>query len=310
MKRSKKHTLVLLQALLVAAATFGLTEDATAQHQLDSSRITKSFTEPIEKSVAASAEIGIIAASFVKEGDQVYVGDPLAEINQTVLQESLAIAVARAESTARLDVAASQVELLKSQLEAINSLVEGGHTNRFEVEQKNSEYLTAYSEFRAAKDEVKLAKLEVNRIKAQLADRTIKSPIDGFVTEIHKQLGENVSNNEPQYATVVRVDELKVRFYLDAATLKNTRVGDQVSVQIGNERSQAMATVIFVSPIIDPDSGLGRLEIKVPNHELEFQSGVVCYWIKAKHASDTARRSDDKLPREAKSGWTRLPSNR
>ena len=247
---------------------------------------------------------------FVKEGDQVKVGDPLPEINQTVLQESLAIAVARAESTARLDVAASQVKLLKSQLEAVNSLVEGGHTNRFEVEQKNSEYLTAYSEFRAAQDEVKLAKLEVNRIKAQLADRTIKSPIDGFVIEIHKQLGENVSNNEPQYATIVRVDELKVRFYLDAATLKHARVGDQVAVQIGNERSQAMATVIFVSPIIDPDSGLGRLEIKILNQELEFQSGVVCYWSKKNNADSIAHRQSEKLPREAKNGWTRLPSNR
>ena len=310
MNRSKKHKLTLLQTLLLCAATFGLTENATAQHQLDSSRITKSFTEPIEKSVSASAEIGIIAASYVKEGDRVKVGQSLAEINQTVLQESLAIAVARAESTARLDVAASQVELLKSQLEAINSLVEGGHTNRFEVEQKNSEYLTAYSEFRAAQDEVKLAKLEVNRIKAQLADRTIKSPIDGFVTEIHKQLGENVSNNEPQYATVVRVDELKVRFYLDAATLKNTRVGDQVSVQIGNERSQAMATVIFVSPIIDPDSGLGRLEIKIPNHEFEFQSGVVCYWDKQNSNDDMANRRSAKLPSTPANEWTRLPSNR
>ena len=310
MKRSKQHTQALLLALLIATTTFGLTENASAQHQLDSSRITKSFTEPIEKSIAASAEIGIISASFVKEGDRVRVGDRLAEINQNVLQESLAIAVARAESTARLDVAASQTEMLKSQKEAVNSLVEGGHTNRFEVEQKESEYLTAYSEYRAAKDEVRLAKLEVNRIKAQIADRTIKSPIDGFVTEIHKQLGENVSNNEPQYATIVRVDELKVRFYLDAATLKNARVGDEVSVQIGNDRSQATATVIFVSPIIDPDSGLGRLEIKIPNHEFKFQSGVVCFWDKQNKAGNMADRRPEKLPREAKSGWSRLPSNR
>ena len=310
MKRSKKHLMVLLQALLLGVTTLGIAKNATAQHQLDSSRITKSFTEPIEKSIAASAEIGIISASFVKEGDRVNVGDPLAEINQTVLQESLAIAVARSESTARLDVAASQTEMLKSQKEAVNSLVEGGHTNRFEVEQKESEYLTAYSEYRAAKDELKLAALEVNRIKAQIADRTIKSPINGFVTEIHKQLGENVSNNEPQYATVVRVDELKVRFYLDAGTLKHSRVGDQVSVQIGNERSQATATVIFVSPIIDPDSGLGRLEIKIPNHDFKFQSGVVCFWSKQNTAENMARHRSEEVPKEANGGWIRLPSNR
>ncbi len=271
-----------LFSIMVFCAICGSANDASAQttadHRLHSGKITKSFTEPIQKSVAASAEVGIIANAFVKEGDRVRKGDPLAEVNQAVLIESLAIAQARAESTARLDAAASQMGLIKSQLDAIESLVSGGHTNRFEVEQKHSEYQNAYAEHRAAQDELKLARLEVNRIKAQIADRVIVSPIDGFVTEIHKQLGENVSNTEPQYATVVRVDELKVRFYLDASTLKNARVGDIVSVQVGSQRSQATASVTFVSPVIDPDSGLGRLDVKLDNHELKFQSGIICFW--------------------------------
>ena len=68
-----------------------------SQQNLHNGRITKSFTEPIEKSVAASAETGIISESFVNEGDRVEVGDSLASINQKVLQESLKIAVARSE---------------------------------------------------------------------------------------------------------------------------------------------------------------------------------------------------------------------
>ncbi len=278
MKRST-HNLALLQTLLIGWTTFGTANGVLAQqHASNSSRITKSFTEPIEKSIAACAETGIISTSFVKEGDRVKVGDLLAKINQAVLKESLVIAIARSEATARLEAAQSQTEMLQSQLEAINSLVAGGHTNRFEVDQKQSEHMNANAEYRTAQDELKLAKLEVNRIKAQIADRVITSPIDGIVTEIHKQLGENVSNNEPQYATIVRVDELKVRFYLDAATLKQTSVGDEVIVHVGRERAQTPATVIFASPIIDPDSGLGRLEIKIQNQQYNFQSGVVCYW--------------------------------
>jgi len=117
----------------------------------------------------------------------------------------------------------------------------------------------------------------VNRIKAQITDRTIKSPINGIVTEIHKQLGENVTNSEPQYATVVRINELKVRFYLDAATLKRSLVGDHVNVYVGRDRTQLAGTIIFVSPIIDPDSGLGRLEIKLSNQNFNIQSGVACH---------------------------------
>ena len=161
--------------------------------------------------------------------------------------------------------------------------------DRFEVEQKTAEHQTAWAEMRAAEDELKLALLEVKRIRAQIDDRIIKSPIDGFVTEIHKQPGENVSQNEPQYATIVRVDQLKVRFYLDAATLKNSKVGDVVTLGIGESNKQVSGTVSFVSPVIDPDSGLGRLDAVIENSDLSIQSGIACYWQSEK--SDVAERS-------------------
>ena len=267
---------------------------ATGQSNLHSGRITKSFTEPIEKSTAASPEVGIIAESFVKEGDHVRIGDRLAAINHTVLKESLAIAVARAESTSRLDLAKSQLELVNSQLEAIQSLVADGHTNKYEVEQKEAEYQQAIFELRSAQDEAMLNALEVKRIQAQLNDRFITSPINGFVTELHKQLGENISNTEPQYATVVRVDELKVRFYLDSSTLQAIQVGDTVTVLVGEERSEKSAIVTFVSPIIDPDSGLGRLDVMLENRNLEIQSGIICFWSEA--ATRNAREAKKTEP--------------
>jgi len=260
----------LVTVAVVFNASAALAVQSSPQN-LHNGRITKSFTEPIEKSIAASAEVGIIAQSFVKEGDRVAVGDRLGSINQNVLRESLAIAIARSESTARLDSATSQLDLIKSQLEAIESLVTGGHTNKFEVQQKQAEYQAAYAELRTAEDEIKLNKLEVQRIQAQIQDRIITSPLNGFVTELHKQLGENISNNEPEYATVVRVDELKVR-------LQSKSVGDSVTVLIGKKRAPQRAIVTYVSPIIDPDSGLGRLDAKIDNRDLKIQSGVVCFW--------------------------------
>ena len=252
---------------------------ANAQNRLHSGRITKSFTEPIERCVAATAEGGIIVQTMVREGQKVKIGDTLAKINQKVLLASLEIAKARSKSKSRLDAATSQMELTKSQLDAIQSLVDGGHTNKFEVEQREAEYQRAFAEFRLAEDELQLNKLEVDRIQAQINDRTIKSPIDGIVIEIHKQLGENVSNNEPQYATVVRVDELKVRFYLDAHSLRAAKVGSKIDILVGFDRKKTQAEVVYVSPVIDPDSGLGRLDIKIDNHDYAIQSGIICYWI-------------------------------
>ncbi|QEG24331.1 efflux RND transporter periplasmic adaptor subunit [Mariniblastus fucicola] len=267
--------------IVVAAAA------SCANAQMHEGRITRSFTEPIEKCVAASAESGIVAGAHVREGDRVRIGDALASINHNVLKESLAIAVAKAESTARLDAAKSQLSLIESQLDAVTSLVSGGHTNKYEVQQKTAEQQQAVAELRAAEDELNLAALEVNRIKAQIEDRIIKSPINGFVTEIHKQPGENVSHNEPQFATIVRVDQLKVRFYLDAATLRNSKVGDRVPLEVGTNGKSTQGIISFVSPVIDPDSGLGRLDVVLENSDLSIQSGIACYW-----KSETASVAD------------------
>lgn len=281
-------------ATLIAFASICSSASVQAQQNRHSGRITKSFTEPIEKSVTASPEPGIVAETFVKEGDRVQVGDRLGALNHRVLQESLTIAIARAESTARLDAAKSTLAIIKSQLVAIESLVADGHTNKFEVEQKQAEYEVAYAELRTAEDEGKLNRLEVDRIRAQLNDRFITSPINGFVTELHKQPGENISNNEPEFATVVRVDQLKVRFYLDSKTLHATNIGDVVSVFLDRSRTRSDATVTYVSPVIDPDSGLGRLDVAIDNPELEIQSGVVCEWNDALKPSEPVSQASRK----------------
>ncbi len=251
---------------------------AHAQQESRSRRITKAFTEPVTQSVAASPEVGIIVEANVKEGDPVRVGDTLAKINQRVLVKSLAIAEAQANSTARLDAATSSLELLKSRLEAVKSLVAGGHTNKFEVEQTEAEYQNTYAEFRLAEDEQMLNKLEVERIKAQVEDRTIRSPINGFVTEIHKRLGENVSSNDPKYATIVQVDKLKVRFYLEEATLNKARPGEKATILLGQDKTSTLTTITYVSPIIDPDSGLGRLDVQIDNSDFRIRSGTVCFF--------------------------------
>lgn len=289
------HPVNFKLAILVTLIAL-LCSSASAQSDNNTGSITRSFTEPIEQSVAASAEVGIVMMAAVKEGDRVSVGDVLASINHKVLRKSLAIAKARAESTARLDAATSQLEMAKSQLTAVRDLVSGGHTNKFEVEQRTAAHETAVAEYRAAEDELKLNQLEVLRIEAQIEDRIITSPIDGFVTEIHKQPGENVSNTEPQYATIVKVDQLKVRFYQDVDTLSGLRKGDNVTIQIGRRKTQKQAVITYVSPIIDPDSGLGRVDVVIDNADFGIKSGVICFWG---HAKDSYSESATMLEPES-----------
>ena len=286
----------MIKSLTALAVLVLLPTLAFAQHS-HTGRVTRSFTEPIQRSVVASTESGVIQDARVREGDRVKAGDELAALNRDVLLQEKRLAQARVESTATRDAAMSRVQMVGGQKGKLEALIGGGHVNPFEVEQKTNEYENAVAEFKIAEDELRLNQIEVDRIQAQIRQRIIVSPIDGVVSEIHKQLGEHVSNNEPQYATVVRVDQLKVRFYHDAETLAKVPVGSEIYVLIGEARIRTPAKVMFVSPIIDPDSGTGRMDIVIENQDRKITSGTVCYWNESQQSRGkrTARSNDSQL---------------
>jgi RND family efflux transporter MFP subunit len=257
--------------------------------------VTKSFTEPIETSTVAAIELGVIEQSKIQEGDRVTAGQHLATLNSAVLIESRRLAVAKAESTAARDAARSKLALVNSQLQNLRSLAPGGHVNKYELEQKTSEFQNATSELKRVEEELMLSRIEVDRIDAQIKQRKINSPITGFVVKIHKRLGEQVSTNKPDYATIVRIDQLKIKFFLNLSTLKMIKAGSTVEVHVDNEASSRLAKVTFVSPIIDPDSGTGRIEVSIDNHDLKLRSGTVCHWISSK-------------PRIRQAGSNRVPT--
>ena len=265
-------------------------------------RVTRSFTEPIQRSVVASTETGVIKFAHVQEGDRVQAGDELAALNHNVLLQEKRLAEARVQSTATRDAARSRVQIVLGQKQKLEALIGGGHVNPFEVEQKTTECDNAVAELKIADNELRMNQIEVERIQAQIGQRIIVSPIEGVVTEIHKQLGEHVSNNEPEYATIVRVDQLKVRFYHDAKTLLEIPVGREINVLVGEDRSRTPATVTFVSPVIDPDSGTGRMDVVIENQNRKIASGTVCFWDTSNEANGkrTARSNDfsPKLKRE------------
>lgn len=241
-------------------------------------QIKRSFTEPIQRSIVSTNEIGIVREITVDEGEYVKNGDALGRLNDEVLKQSLRLAKARVESSANIDALRSRMEMLQQRTEKVEQLAEGGHANPYELEQIRTEFVTATSEYRAAVDERGMNKIEVERIEAQLQERKIEAPFDGFVVQIHKSPGELITGTEPQFATLVRLDELKAKFYLRASELEKLNLGDNVAVEVGGKRDSRRAVVSYVSPIIDPDSGTGRVDVRIENARLKIRSGTVCFW--------------------------------
>jgi RND family efflux transporter MFP subunit len=239
-------------------------------------QLTKTFTQPFEISDVAAAESGVIAEIRVREGDVVRKGDTLGILNIEVFVETEKLAQMRANSTARIDAAQSILKLRQSKLTNLDSLVKEGHVNPFEVDQAKSQFESAQADYRLAVEESQESKLEVAKIRAQIAARTIRSPIDGVVTNLHKHLGEYVASNDPKFATVVQLNKLKANFYLDAANIQQMKHDQQVNIVVGANAVPSKARISYLSPIIDPTTGTGRIEIEIDNENGKHLSGVIC----------------------------------
>lgn len=245
-----------------------------------SAQVTHSFTEPVEQSQVAAAEPGVIAVVLVREGERVRVGQPLAELEHAVLDRTLQIAQLRADSDANVRATQATLQIRQRKYDNLQPLLAAGHTNPAEVDQAKAEFDAALAEYELAVQQADENRLDVSRIEAEISRRIIYSPIDGLVTSIHRQPGEYIATTEPRFATVVRLDQLRVRFYLSAATAEQL-AGDQlVSLELPGETPQPLqARIEFVSPVTDPESGTARVDVLINNQHGQWRSGTPCRWI-------------------------------
>ena len=279
-----------------------------------SAQVTESFTEPIQASRVAASEQGVIAAIAVKEGQAVTAGELLGHLDNDALQQSLRIAKLRADSKSEIRKAQSTLRVRQKRRDTLQPMLRSGHANPSEVEESVVEYEVALSDAELAQEKNAEYVLEVDRIKAQIRAREIRSPMDGIVSELHYELGEFMSSNKPQFATVVRIDQLLVRFYLLESDVLALRQNQKVplKLRVGTEYRTVMGKIRFISPVTNPDSGTARIDVVIDNQDGRYRSGSPCHWPNDLKPNDlqTGQNANDPFPRNALNRRPhRLPHN-
>lgn len=252
----------------------------------------EAFTEPIETIQVASAESGIIDRVNVKRGDFVEEGQLLVELDKRVLAASLRLAQAKASSTAKLKAAQIEWETKASNYDKLVGLIKDSAASPKEVESAQSSAQVAKQNVEAIREELEQFSLEAERIESQIEQRSVRSPITGVVTDVRKKNGEYVSVSDPHLVTVVRLDLLRVVFFLSTQKASHIAKGHVAELWMSETRQKAHGIVEYVAPVTQADSGRVRLEILVHNPELKFRSGVRCQII-----NTSIRQSMKSLPR-------------
>jgi len=99
----------------------------------------------------------------------------------------------------------AEFEMRRERLEKLQELLGSNHASREEVNRAASEKAIAEARVLAAEEVLQVKELEYERIKAQLDRRFIRSPVEGVVKRIHKDVGEFVAPTDPVVLTVVQM---------------------------------------------------------------------------------------------------------
>ncbi len=234
------------------------------------------YTEPYRSINVAADETGIIDEVLVREGQQVQSGQPLARLNSDVHRALLAIAKQNMPATGRLDAARADLPMRQERLGKLQSLRVEGHARQEEVDRARSEVAVAEANVRTAQEDLVTRRLEYDKIKTQIARRTVRAPIAGVVTTLHKDQGEFVAPNNPDVLTLVQLDPLLANFTVTSPQAGKLRVDQKLEVRFLASGRKTTGTIEFIAPVTDAESGRVRVKVRIENPDGRLRSGERC----------------------------------
>lgn len=255
--------------------------------------------QPSQTVQVGTATAGVIQAVRAERGDYVRRGQTLVQLESQVERAALAVAREKATQLGEMQATRGASELAQRELERAADLVKENFVSRTYFDRQKAEVEVASGRGQQAEERRRLAEREVQLATAQLAQRTVTSPVDGVVVERHVGPGEYVE--QKPVMRIAQIDPLRVDVLVPAAAFGQVAVGAKAQVTPEMLQRQARTAVVTgVDRVIDAASNTYRVRLELPNPGGRLPPGLRCKADLVAMAADN--RSD--LPPAAPSGST------
>lgn len=234
------------------------------------------FTQPYRSIDVAVSEAGRVAAVRIKRGDVVKADQLLLQLDSSILEASRQIAEADANSTARIKALTVEHQVQQRRLEQIAALTQTGRSSTEEQMRAEADERVAAFNLQAAAEDQQRKHLALAEIEARIAARSVRSPIDGIVTDVVKDVGEFVSGVEPEVATIVDLTRLRASFFLPTSEAMRLQSGQVLRLMLVETNSRVEGVVEFVGATTAADSGRVRIDVVIDNSKGQNRSGLRC----------------------------------
>jgi len=233
--------------------------------------------EPSAMIELGSAVPGLLSETFYDRSDFVSAGTVVAQLESDIERVSLAIAehVAMSSTAVELrEVTASFGDRTQTRnLEMLKT----SSISRQVMDQISTEAKIADLQVTQERESQQLARLEVERAKALLNRRAIRSPVDGTVVQRYKTTGEYV-DSDPVFQ-IAQLDPLSVEVILPVDYLGTVESGMAATITLdlpGFENESFEAKVRRIDAVADAASATYGVRLTLANPEYKIPSGVRC----------------------------------
>lgn len=138
--------------------------------------------------------------------------------------------------------------------------------------------VTGAATTKAASGQLNSAKGRYISAKAQVSYASLRSPIDGIVTDRPLYPGETAAAGTT-IITVMDTSSLLAKLHLGQSAAQKLSLNDEAELQIPGAGEPAAAHVSFISPALDPGSSTVEVWLKLPNPGGRFQAGAAVHAI-------------------------------
>ena len=237
----------------------------------------ESFLEPAHQADLIPANRDVIQKIHVKEGDTVTKGQILVSLNADTLKARLQAATIMAEARGKIDSAQVMEKLRQEQLDDLTNLAKSGNVRAKELDRARADLAIARAESLTMQEERRIRIAEQEQIKAQIAEKEIRSPIAGIVTHLSKEEGELTGTSDQDIlVTVVQEHPLQAVFHLPAVTTATLKQGQEVPISFDQVDKAVTGRIEFISPVTNPESGTIKIKVIIAT-EKTLQAGLRCH---------------------------------
>jgi RND family efflux transporter MFP subunit len=231
--------------------------------------------EPRSRITLSSPLQAVVETVSVDRGDHVEKGQVVAALESSVKRATVAAAAARARMDGRIRSRTAKLDFSTRGLSRSMELSKKDAISVQQFDEAEHEKRAAEGDLLEAKEDKELAALEVERAKAALDLRSIRSPVKGVV--VRRILSPGEFADPPQILEIAEIDPLRVEVFAPVSWLGRMHVGQRARVvpeaPVGGSYD---AKVTVVDRVVDAASGTFGVRLELPNPTYALPAGLKC----------------------------------